>query len=114
MNDHVCGCPTSDSTPHINVTEPERYASAIAGGFLIALGLKSSSTLQRLGALLAGGGLVYRGVSGQCMLYRMLGSVKKQRAQRSEAQIDEALEESFPASDPPSFNASTASRAASD
>jgi uncharacterized membrane protein len=110
MTDHVCGCPTSDATPHINVAEPERYASAIAGGFLLALGLNSSNTWQRVGSLIAGSGLIYRGVSGQCMLYRMLGSVRKQREERSEAQIDEAIEESFPASDPPSFNASVASR----
>ena len=111
MTDHICGCESEKSAgTGTNVTEPERYASAIGGGFLLALGLNSSSPWKRLASMLVGGGLIYRGVSGQCMLYRMLGKDRRKQAERSEAQIDEALEESFPASDPPAFTSSTASR----
>ena len=108
MSDHLCGNPSESN--QANVGEPERYASAIAGGFLLALGLTSGNSLMRLGSAVLGSSLIYRGVSGQCMMYRMLGKDRRMAKEHSEAQIDEALEESFPASDPPSFTSSAASR----
>jgi hypothetical protein len=114
MAKYGCGCSNShDSLSRpVNLGEPERYASAIAGGFLLGVGIMSTSTWPRLGAMLLGGSLIYRGVSGHCMLYHMLSKSRKQakRVEQTEAQVDEAIEESFPASDPPAFTASAASR----
>ena len=112
MADHLCGCPSDhqSSSRAVNVGDSERYASAVAGGFLLAVGLSGSSVWQRLGSLLIGGSLIHRGVSGHCMLYRLLSNPRKQEAERAEAQVDEAVEESFPASDPPAFNSASASR----
>jgi len=54
------------------VAPKERVASALAGGFALAWGLSTGSWGGKAVALL-GSGLVYRGVSGQCPLYRSLG-----------------------------------------
>ena len=112
MADHVCGCAENASAPSqpINISEPERYASAIAGGFLLAMGFASPSNLKRLTGLMAGGGLIYRGLSGHCMVRNWMSNPRKQEAARAEAQLDETIEESFPASDPPAYTASAASR----
>jgi uncharacterized membrane protein len=110
MNDHLCGCPSEKHrSSEVNVGETERLASAAAGGFLLAVGLGSSNTWLRLTSLAAGAGLVYRGLSGNCMAYRLASELRGESRQAAEAQIDEAGEESFPASDPPSFTASAAS-----
>ncbi len=55
-----------------NVGESERIISAVAGGALTLLGLRARSIPGLLMAA-AGGALVYRGVSGQCNVYRALG-----------------------------------------
>ena len=112
MDDHICGHPEQQSlfSSAPNVSEPERFISAIAGGFFLALGLSGTSSQQRLAAMFLGGGLVYRGVSGHCMMYHLLGKSKRKEAKRVEAQIDETVEDSFPASDPPAYTASAASR----
>lgn len=56
----------------INVPMEERIASGLAGGALVALGLTRGSWGGLIVAA-AGGGLLYRGVTGHCMLYQMLG-----------------------------------------
>jgi uncharacterized membrane protein len=108
------------SLPHTqqNVGEAERWASIAGGAVLVLGGLLRGNARGTLAALL-GGGLVYRGVSGNCLLYELLGistaaGPAKQavdRLQHSAAM--EALEsvdgdsvaqasfDSFPASDPP-------------
>src|SRR5581483_1698763 len=106
--------------PHTNpnVGEMERVASIAGGAALLTGGILRGSWS---GALLAlfGGGLLYRGLSGHCELYRALGiSTSECPAQRAvsrmrgnverEAQagldagdpVEEASYESFPASDP--------------
>lgn len=55
----------------VNVRESERIASAVAGGALALFGLRDAS--DRLPAILAGGYLLYRGVSGHCSIYESLG-----------------------------------------
>lgn len=57
---------------HHNVSRAERWVSALAGGALLATGLGRRSTGGMLSAL-AGGYLVYRGISGNCALYKSLG-----------------------------------------
>jgi uncharacterized membrane protein len=55
-----------------NVSEPERWVSMIGGGALVAYGLgKRSPGGVALAAL--GSGLLYRGYTGQCDMYRALG-----------------------------------------
>jgi len=55
-----------------NVPEWERIASALAGGGLVAVGA-ARGRLTGLGLMLAGGALLYRGISGHCMAYEALG-----------------------------------------
>lgn len=62
--------PPASDTGGVNVREPERVASALAGGALAVYGLRHASS--RLPALLAGGYLLYRGLSGRCPLYTSL------------------------------------------
>jgi len=60
----------SDTTPNVNSTE--RVASAIAGGALVAYGLKHGGIAGIL-ATVAGGGMLYRGTTGHCHMYDALG-----------------------------------------
>jgi uncharacterized membrane protein len=55
-----------------NLSERERMISSAAGGALTAWGLSRRSLPGLLIAAL-GGGLMYRGISGRCDLYRQLG-----------------------------------------
>jgi uncharacterized membrane protein len=55
-----------------NVGKIERIASAVGGGALIGYAIKSRSKTGVLLGLL-GAGLLYRGASGQCELYRVAG-----------------------------------------
>ncbi len=56
----------------VNVGKVERIASAVIGGALLGYGIKERSPLSLVLALF-GGGLLYRGASGECELYRALG-----------------------------------------
>ena len=55
----------------INVGEVERWASAIGGTLLVAHGLRRM-TFGGLALALVGGSLVYRGVTGNCQVYKAL------------------------------------------
>lgn len=57
---------------HHNVSNMERWISSLAGGALIVSALSRRSVGSMLLAL-TGGYLVYRGVSGNCMLFQALG-----------------------------------------
>jgi uncharacterized membrane protein len=62
----------SREVSHHNIAEIERWLSLLGGGALTLYGL----TRGRLGGLaiaLFGGGLLYRGTTGYCPLYRALG-----------------------------------------
>jgi uncharacterized membrane protein len=60
----------SDTTPNVNSTE--RAISAIAGGALVAYGLKNGGVIGILSTI-AGGGMLYRGTTGHCHMYDALG-----------------------------------------
>src|SRR5258708_2057801 len=68
---------TAAPRPRINVNQPERVASVIAGGALALYGLQKRSWS---GAALAAAGSViaYRGATGRCPMYRALGIATNQ------------------------------------
>jgi uncharacterized membrane protein len=55
-----------------NVADPERVVSAIAGGALIAFGIKHGGWIGASLSLL-GGSLLHRGATGHCYLYEAVG-----------------------------------------
>ncbi|HEX6323539.1 MAG TPA: hypothetical protein VFZ36_07430 [Vicinamibacterales bacterium] len=84
--------------------DPARTVAVAGGATLAAMGLRQRGILG--GLLTAVGGLlVYRGLSGHADLTqaRAWGEAElRRRGYLAENQVDEAAEESFPASDPPS------------
>lgn len=54
-----------------NVGDNERIASTVAGGALVALGIKQGGLLG-VGLSLLGGGLLLRGATGHCGVYKVL------------------------------------------
>jgi uncharacterized membrane protein len=55
-----------------NVGKPERFLSTLAGGSMIAYGLKRRDTVGVILSIL-GGGLAFRGATGHCEVYQKLG-----------------------------------------
>lgn len=102
----------------INVGKHERTASVVGGIVLVAASLKRRDWLG-LGMIAVAAELLYRGITGYCVIYRLLGiktgeiSAYELNARPvTEHQQDDtdykdkvtlASEESFPASDPPGF-----------
>ena len=114
-----------------NVHGAERWASIIGGGVLAAAGVRRGSAFGTAMAV-AGGLLLARGLTGHCAMKAMMegrmeegrrkgfftdqfrerrgfeGEVvsrdrEKDKRNRPWNRVDEASDESFPASDPPSF-----------
>ena len=76
----ACGTQTSAlnceqlaAGPGVNVGDLERVVSILAGGGLALCGLRHVDSLSGLAATLIGGGLIYRGVTGRCTAFSMLG-----------------------------------------
>src|SRR5205807_120293 len=61
-----------DAGEEKNMSEAERWISAIGGGALLVYGLVRRSLGGALVGL-AGGGLLYRGLTGHCSIYERLG-----------------------------------------
>lgn len=119
---------THDRT--MNVGHTGRLVSLVGGGLLAVLGLRRPS-VAGAGMALAGGALLARGLTGYCPLTAMMQERRTHERRAIPAQdvdegrnrfarhpgdiyhddeeadakeaVDEASQESFPASDPPSF-----------
>jgi uncharacterized membrane protein len=90
----------------VNVGDLERWMSAIAGGAL-ALWAVARRTGPATAAGLVGGALLYRGVSGHCPLYGALGIDTAGHGEDDADRVDTTSEDSFPASDAPSWTPNT-------
>jgi uncharacterized membrane protein len=87
-----------------NVQPTERVVSMTAGALLALAGLHRSTSAAAL--TLLGCALALRGATGHCALYRILGVPRSdRRTSRAhlDSCVDTALDDSFPASDPPAF-----------
>jgi len=102
----------SNSTPAAmsNIGDNERIASGLGGALLLGLGLARPSLFNTLLAV-GGAFLLERGLTGSCSIYRAFGvSTRKERPRYGKRgarsivdEIEQAAEDSFPASDPPSW-----------
>ena len=102
---------------HPNVGTLERGLSLVGGGVALAGFLRNPSA-KTVPLAMAASALLWRAASGSCPLNALLGrdtahggrrvssadAVTDRRLSRDKDLVQEASEESFPASDPPSFN----------
>ena len=78
----------SDTTP--NVGSIERVASAVAGGALVAYGLKQGGIAGILAAV-AGGEMLFRGATGHCHVYDALGVDTREEAVTNRSPFNRSL-----------------------
>lgn len=87
-----------------NLGDTERLLSLAGGTLLALLALRKAPSALVMAAL--GGFLLYRGANAFCPLWDALGvsSFGEPHHERVEQIVDTAVEDSFPASDPPAWN----------
>ncbi len=95
------------NAPAMNVGSAERIGSTVAGAALLARALAHPSP-GRIALAIGGAALLGRGLTGHCLLYRALGigtpgEHGDPRNAVGDDPVDSASEDSFPASDPPSW-----------
>ena len=78
----------------------ERTISAVFGAALTALAVRLPPGWRAISAL-AGGALLARGATGHCAVKSALSKKSARSARRLDRAIDDSLEGTFPASDPP-------------
>lgn len=76
--------PPASGSSHINVNRPERVLSAVGGAALAMVGLRQSGTAGLL-SVLAGGVLLFRGLTGYCPLNEALG---RDNAENEDISVD--------------------------
>ena len=91
----------------MNVGNAERIGSTIAGVALVSRAA-AKPTIGRIAMAVAGAALLQRGLTGHCSLYKALdidtmGVRQKPRNAVGDDPVLAASEDSFPASDPPSW-----------
>ena len=86
----------------INLATGERIGSAVVGAALVLPALARPSP-GRIALAIGGAALLQRGLTGHCLLYRALGISTRRRADAEDDAVQCASEDSFPASDPPSW-----------
>jgi hypothetical protein len=99
----------------VNVGLNERVASVVAGTVLFIFGLRRLPLIV-IGMFLGSGYLIYRGITGRCIAFDLMGvdtsegtdspGLQMGQEQRPERDsVQETLEQTFPASDPPAWTA---------
>ncbi len=97
VDDTIGGQPAA-----MNITTFERIASVVAGTALI-LGAVRRPTLVRALLAMGGAALLQRGSTGHCATYQSLGISTALPEKAEFDAVSGASEDSFPASDPPSW-----------
>jgi uncharacterized membrane protein len=71
---------------YVNVSAPERWFSIVAGSAVAAYGLKRRSVFGWL-AVAAGAAAVWRGATGHCMFYEMVGASTAEQPERDNVSV---------------------------